>query len=638
MSSETRARIGQFALLTMTVSAVFNIRNVINNNVAIGLASAPAFFLATILYFVPFTLIIAEFVAMNRDSESGVYQWVKTSMGGRWAFMAAFCYWFVNLFFFASLLPLVLVFTSYLVTGDEQTMSPWAITGLSIVIFAVATWVSTKGAKWIGTITSVGATAVLVLTAVFVVMSLIALAGGVEPATPITMGALAPDTSSFATTWAFLGTLAWIIQGVGGAESVGVFLNDLRGGVKAFVRTIVVAGLMIGLLYAVASLLMNVFVPVGGLELSNGLFVVMGAVGEYFGIPALATYRVVGLILLAATLGSLLMWTSTPVKIFFSEIPRGMFGEKIIELNEHGIPWRAAWLQFAIVVPILIIPALGSGNINDLLEIVVNMTAATALIPPLLILLAYLVLRLRHDGAEREFRMGSRTTGLAITVFLLAVFSFVFIAGTTPVDQALWLTLVYNVGGVVVFLGLALAWYQRYERGGNFILSPELSLPTDFAMQTALDQLQHASLLGKAARPYADLKVQELFLLQLHQYEQQQLQVYQYCKTQTDVRKMYEVRDRLTAQLDVTPSITELARAVGVNEKKLCYGFKEVFGTTVFGYLYDYKMELAQQLLLHTDKSIGEIALTCGYDYISHFSTAFKKKFGRNAKEVRNKR
>ena len=462
MPSGTRARIGQFALLTMTVSAVFNIRNVINNNVAIGLTSAPAFFLATILYFVPFTLIIAEFVAMNRSSASGVYQWVKTSMGGRWAFMAAFCYWFVNLFFFASLLPLVLVFTSYLVTGDEQTMSPWAITGLSIAIFAVATWVSTKGATWIGTITSIGATAVLVLTGVFVVMSLAALAGGVEPATAITPATLAPDTSSFATTWAFLGTLAWIIQGVGGAESVGVFLNDLRGGVKAFVRTIVVAGLMIGLLYAVASLLMNVFVPVGGLELSNGLFVVMGAVGEHFGIPALVTYRVVGLILLAATLGSLLMWTSTPVKIFFSEIPRGVFGERIIELNEHGIPWRASWLQFAIVVPILIIPALGSGNIDDLLQIVVNMTAATALIPPLLILLAYLVLRLRYDNAEREFRMGSRTTGLVIAVFLLAVFGFVFIAGTTPVDQALWLTLVYNVGGVAIFLGLALAWYQRY--------------------------------------------------------------------------------------------------------------------------------------------------------------------------------
>ena len=78
MSAEKRAKIGQIALLGMTVSAVFGLKNVINNNVAIGLSAAPAFFLATILYFVPFTLVIAEFVALNKDSESGVYAWVNT--------------------------------------------------------------------------------------------------------------------------------------------------------------------------------------------------------------------------------------------------------------------------------------------------------------------------------------------------------------------------------------------------------------------------------------------------------------------------------------------------------------------------------------------------------------------------------
>ncbi|GJH40218.1 hypothetical protein RCZ04_07680 [Capnocytophaga sp. HP1101] len=180
-------------------------------------------------------------------------------------------------------------------------------------------------------------------------------------------------------------------------------------------------------------------------------------------------------------------------------------------------------------------------------------------------------------------------------------------------------------------------WYERYERGGNFVLA-EHSLPINFAMQTALAQLQQAPLLGKAARPYADLKVQELLLLQLQQIEAQQEKVFQYCKTQNDIQKMYEVRDRITAQLDATPSIAELARAVGVNEKKLCYGFKEVFGTTVFGYLFDYKMQLAQQLLLHSDKNIGEIALACGYDYVSHFSSAFKKKFGSSPKQVAGKR
>ena len=101
-------------------------------------------------------------------------------------------------------------------------------------------------------------------------------------------------------------------------------------------------------------------------------------------------------------------------RIFFSEIPKGIFGGKLVELNEDGIPWRAAWLQFAIVVPILVIPALGSGNINDLLGIVINMTAATALLPPLLILLAYFVLRRKYDNVAREFRMGSKSFGLAI--------------------------------------------------------------------------------------------------------------------------------------------------------------------------------------------------------------------------------
>lgn len=424
MSSEKRGTIGSFALLGMTVAAVFGIKNIINNNAAIGLAAAPSFFFATLLYFVPYTLVTAEFVGLNKDSESGMYAWVKTSMGGRWAFLTAFSYWFVNLFFFVSVLPNVIIYASYVFFGANAELSQLWITIIEIVVFAIATWVSTKGAKWIGSISSFGSTAALGLTAVFILLSLAA---------------------------AF-----------GGAESVGVFLNDLKGGVKAFVRTVVIAGLTIGLLYAGASLLVNLFIPEGGVAISTGIFDVFGAVFAHFGIPMEVSTRVIGLILLAATLGSLMMWTSAPIKVFFTEIPKGVFGSKIVELNEHGIPARAAWLQFAIVVPILIIPALGSGNLDDLLMIVTNMTAATALLPPLLILLAYFMLRKNFDAAPRGFRMGSRSFGLVVAAFLLVVFCFVLVCGTIPLDQPLWLTLVYNVGGVVVFLGLAVMWYNRY--------------------------------------------------------------------------------------------------------------------------------------------------------------------------------
>lgn len=376
MSSEKRGTIGSFALLGMTVAAVFGIKNIINNNAAIGLAAAPSFFFATLLYFVPYTLVTAEFVGLNKDSESGVYAWVKTSMGGRWAFLTAFSYWFVNLFFFASVLPNVIIYASYVFFGANAELSQLWITIIEIVVFAIATWVSTKGAKWIGSISSFGSTAALGLTAVFILLSLAA----------------------------------------------------------AF----------------------------GGVAISTGIFDVFGAVFAHFGIPMEVSTRAIGLILLAATLGSLMMWTSAPIKVFFTEIPKGVFGSKIVELNEHGIPARAAWLQFAIVVPILIIPALGSGNLDDLLMIVTNMTAATALLPPLLILLAYFMLRKNFDAAPRGFRMGSRSFGLVVAAFLLVVFCFVLICGTIPLDQPLWLTLVYNVGGMVVFLGLAVMWYNRY--------------------------------------------------------------------------------------------------------------------------------------------------------------------------------
>ena len=177
--------------------------------------------------------------------------------------------------------------------------------------------------------------------------------------------------------------------------------------------------------------------------------------------------------------------------------------------------------------------------------------------------------------------------------------------------------------------------YKRYQSEDNFLLSRQGGFLTSMQMQTVLQQLNNTELLGNPAGVYADLKVLELFLLQFHQMDTQKYQNYQYCKTHTDIDKIYEVSERLIHNLRYTPSISELAREIGMNEKKLCYGFKEIFGNTIFGYLYDYKMQLAQQLLLQTDKSVSEIAFQCGYEHLSHFSTAFKRKFGLSPQEIR---
>ncbi|MEH1890921.1 MAG: helix-turn-helix transcriptional regulator [Nostoc sp.] len=57
-------------------------------------------------------------------------------------------------------------------------------------------------------------------------------------------------------------------------------------------------------------------------------------------------------------------------------------------------------------------------------------------------------------------------------------------------------------------------------------------------------------------------------------------------------------------------------------------GFKQVFGTTVFGYLHHRRMELAYKLLIEGNMKVTEVAQTVGYASLPSFSNAFRKKFG----------
>ncbi|MHA7585503.1 amino acid permease [Vibrio harveyi] len=459
MSESKRNTIGKFGLLSLTFAAVFSFNNVINNNIEIGLASAPMFFLATIFYFIPLCLIIAEFVSLNKDSEAGVYAWVKSSLGGRWAFISAYTYWFVNLFFFTSLLPRVIAYASYAFLGYEYILTPLTTTALSMILFAFATYVSTNGAKMLGPITSVTSSLMLLLTMSYILLAGAALVGGVQPADPITVEAMVPDFS-----WAFLGITTWIFMAAGGAESVAVYVNDVKGGSKSFVKVIIVAGIFIGVLYCVASVLINVFVPSETLKYTGGSVQVFEGLAAHFGLPEILMNRFVGLVSFTAMFGSLLMWTATPVKIFFSEIPEGIFGKKTVELNENGVPARAAWYQFLIVIPLMIIPTLGSNTAQDLMNTVINMTAAASMLPPLFIMLAYLNLRLKLDHLERDFKMGSRITGIAAVSVLIVIFTVGFLASTFPTGADIMTIIFYNVGGIVIFLGFAWWKYSQYEK------------------------------------------------------------------------------------------------------------------------------------------------------------------------------
>ncbi len=170
--------------------------------------------------------------------------------------------------------------------------------------------------------------------------------------------------------------------------------------------------------------------------------------------------------------------------------------------------------------------------------------------------------------------------------------------------------------------------FSRYKKGESFYLKEQYER-TNFKFYNMISQIENSHLMGNCSNAYVDAKMLEILYLQFQN---------QCCHDNTSCNKCYKMereQDKireaafiLLSDIHNPPSIRELSLKIGINEKKLKCGFKALYNNTVYGYLFDHKMKLAEQLLLNTQKTVKEIALQCGYDYTSHFSTAFKRRFG----------
>jgi AraC family transcriptional activator of pyochelin receptor len=109
-----------------------------------------------------------------------------------------------------------------------------------------------------------------------------------------------------------------------------------------------------------------------------------------------------------------------------------------------------------------------------------------------------------------------------------------------------------------------------------------------------------------------------------------------YIKNSGDKEKIIAVRDLINERIHCPPNLSEISRIVGLNEYKLKRGFKEIFQTTVFGYLIEQRLLLARQYLCDTKLTAAEISIELGYSTPQHFNNAFKKRFGITPDLIRN--
>ncbi|MEO0536317.1 MAG: AraC family transcriptional regulator [Cyanobacteria bacterium P01_A01_bin.123] len=146
-------------------------------------------------------------------------------------------------------------------------------------------------------------------------------------------------------------------------------------------------------------------------------------------------------------------------------------------------------------------------------------------------------------------------------------------------------------------------------------------------MGQVLQQILQTPYQGMMQQLYLESKALELLALQFSHWAEVQPAKGLRPLPADELDQLHAAKAILTRNVSDPLPLSDIAQQVGLNEYRLKQGFRQVFGTTVFGYLHHCRMQQAQHLLRNSNLTIAGVAVRIGYRNPEAFSTAFRRKF-----------
>lgn len=153
------------------------------------------------------------------------------------------------------------------------------------------------------------------------------------------------------------------------------------------------------------------------------------------------------------------------------------------------------------------------------------------------------------------------------------------------------------------------------------------------AMAVVLSQLMNYNLHPSIKTLYVRGKVYELMSLYFNKTQEADLEQCPFLADENNVKRLKLAKEIMISRMAEPPTLAELSQEIGLSLKKLKEGFKQIYGDSVYGFLFDYKMEYARKMLEAGGHNVNEVGLKVGYSTASHFIASFKKKYGTTPKK-----
>ncbi|MGL5086530.1 MAG: amino acid permease [Clostridium sp.] len=457
-------RIRWYNLALMAFVSVWGFGNVVNNFANQGLTVVISWVLIIALYFVPYALMVGELGSTFKESKGGVSSWIRETMGPTLAYFAGWTYWVVHIPYLAQKPQAVLIALGWTVqqNGDlVNSMKPIIIQLITLGIFIFFLWVASKGVTSLKKIGTIAGTSIFVMSMLYILLMIAAPAiRGVTPATTeITFKTIMPEFN-----FAYFTTLSMLVFAVGGAEKISPYVNNMHKPSKEFPKGMIGLAIMVAVSALLGSVAMGMMFDANNIPkdlMMNGQYYAFQKLGEYYGVGNffLIVYAAANAL---AQISALVFSIDAPLKVLLGDADKKFIPDALTKVNKHGAPVNGYIMTAVLVSILIIVPALGIGDMNSLYDWLLKLNSIVMPLRYLWVFLAFVMLKKAAGKFQSEYKfLKNSKLALGIGVWCFVFTTFACLMGMFPKGVELytsgwWFQIILNIITPFVLLGLGL--------------------------------------------------------------------------------------------------------------------------------------------------------------------------------------
>jgi len=467
--TEMQKRLGLWTVVLLIFVPTFGFRNITNNSVALGAAAIPSWILVAVLFFLPLSAMIAELSSNNSAKGGGIYSWIESGLGDRWAFIGTWSYFVANLFYLQTVFSKIPVAISWMMFGENRfdDSTTHYLPFIAMFFILLLTWIATRGVNKFSKLSDWGGIFTIVATVVFIFFALLGYMLGKTPAASV----INVETMAPAFDLAYFSTFSWLLFAVAGAEVAGTYAKEVDNPKRNFPRAVLIATAMIAGAYIIGSLAVSLIASPDVLTkagLKDSGFVVYKILAENWGLDGKIVVQIYSAIFVVTAIAAYVLWMESPIRAMFSDVPDNTFPKFLTTKNSDGMLTNALWLQCALLLLLVAIPLLGIGTVEGFFRLLTDLSSLSLVIPYLILILAYVGFRVKKTQTSfTMFKSDAVAYTVSAVTFIVAMAGFVgagmdYIDKSATLMDAMPMILKIYVGPLVLILaGMGLVALNR---------------------------------------------------------------------------------------------------------------------------------------------------------------------------------